>query len=126
MDLASVIHRLPTPLLDGVIGAVNNVAPLRRFVSKRTINGYAYKTPPRPRAVSRAADYTTWPGLTDRRYSDRHLKRAADGDAPAQPDMEEVVNQRRDLAGAAAQRRQPKRRVQGGSAHRPCARRTAR
>jgi prostaglandin-endoperoxide synthase 2 len=91
VDLASVIRKLPAPLFRGVIGTVNNVAPLRRFVSKRTINSYAYKTPPRPRAVSMAADYTTWPGLTDRRYSGRHLRRAAGADAPAHPDMEQVV-----------------------------------
>ena len=91
MSLASVIRKLPTPLFKGVIGAVNNVPPLRRFVSQRTINSYAYKTPPRPRAISMAADYTTWPGLTDKRYSGRHLRRASGADAPVHPDMEQVV-----------------------------------
>jgi prostaglandin-endoperoxide synthase 2 len=91
MDLGSVLRLLPKPVVSGMIGAVNTVAPLRRFVSRRTINDYAYRTPPRPRAVSMAADYTTWPGLTDRRYSGRHLCRASGADAPAQPDLEEVV-----------------------------------
>src|SRR5215218_1034122 len=35
-------------------GVVNGVDPLRRAVSKKVINDYAYKTPPRPRAVSMA------------------------------------------------------------------------
>lgn len=91
MDLASVIRKLPKPVLDALVGTINGVAPLRRLVSKWTINGYAYRTPPRPRAVSMASDYTSWPGLTDRRYSGRHLKRASAADAPAHPDLEAVV-----------------------------------
>lgn len=91
MDVARLARRLPNPLLRALIGAVNGIAPLRRFVSRRTINSYAYATPARPRALSMAADYTTWPGLTDRRYSGRHLMRATGADAPAEPDMEQVV-----------------------------------
>ncbi len=79
------------PVIDTAIGVVNNFAPLRRVVSRWTINGYAYKCPPRPRSVSMAADYTSWPGLTDRRYSGRHLSRALGDKAPAHPDLEEVV-----------------------------------
>ncbi len=78
-------------LLKGAVGVINNVSPLRRLVSRRTINSYAYKSPPRPRSVSMAADNTTWPGLTDRQYSGRHLKRAIGGDAPAQPEMTRVL-----------------------------------
>ena len=78
-------------IVNGAVGVVNKVGPLRRIISKRTINSYAHRTPPRPRPVSMAADYTTWPGLTDRRYSGRHLRRAAGEEAPRQPDIEEVV-----------------------------------
>lgn len=73
------------------VSVVNNVDPLREFVSRRSINGYAYKIPPRPRAISMAADYTTWPGLVDKRFSGRHLPRASGRDVPAQPDIETVV-----------------------------------
>jgi prostaglandin-endoperoxide synthase 2 len=38
-----------------------------------------------------AADYTTWPGLHDRRFSGRHLKRASPEECPVQPDLELVV-----------------------------------
>lgn len=82
---------LKKKLLNGIVGIINNTAPLRRFVSKRTINSYAYKTPCRPRAISMAADYTSWPGLTDRRFTGRHLCRPSAGDSPAEPDLEQVV-----------------------------------
>ncbi|WP_347304291.1 peroxidase family protein [Croceibacterium sp. TMG7-5b_MA50] len=82
---------LKQTLVGGVIGIVNNVSPLRKLVSKQVINKYAYKTPCRPRAVSMAADYTTWPGLTDKRYTGRHLCRASDADRPAAPPIDEVV-----------------------------------
>lgn len=91
MNLSSVIRNLPGPIKSLAIGTVNNVGPLRRFVSKQVINNLAYAVPPRPRAISMAADYTSWPGLTDKRYSGRHLKRAAGDTAPAHPDLEAVV-----------------------------------
>lgn len=91
MDLGGVMRALPAPFFKGLIKVVNDTAPLRRFVSKRTINSFAYKTPPRPRAISMAADYTCWPGLTDRRYSGRHLGRALGVQAPAQPPLDDVL-----------------------------------
>lgn len=51
---------------------------IRRAVSRLIINSYAYATTSRPRAMSLAADYTTWQSLTDRSFSGRHL-------APATP-----------------------------------------
>jgi prostaglandin-endoperoxide synthase 2 len=91
MGLRSAVHSLPKPLLRGLLGAINSITPVRRFVSKRTINQFAYAAPPRPRAVSMAADYTTWPGLNDRRFSGRHLKRVSADDCPVHPDLEAVV-----------------------------------
>ena len=60
-------------LLGKALKAVVAVPPLHRFVNRRLINAYAYATGSRPRPFSMAADYTTWPGLTDRRFSGRHL-----------------------------------------------------
>jgi prostaglandin-endoperoxide synthase 2 len=87
----SLLRRLPDGAVKFIAGAVNSVGPVRRWVSQRSINSYAYATPPRPRAVSMASDYTSWRGLTDRRYSGRHLPPASGRDAPAHPDLEQVA-----------------------------------
>jgi prostaglandin-endoperoxide synthase 2 len=78
-------------LKSNLVGLVNGIDPLRKFVSKRAINEYANKTPPRPRPFSMASGYTTWPSLTDRRYSGRHLARIEGEKAPAHPDIDKVV-----------------------------------
>lgn len=60
--------------------------------SRIIINKYGYNTSCRPRAFSMAADYTTWRGLTDRRFSARHLcATASDEEAPAHPDIDQVA-----------------------------------
>jgi prostaglandin-endoperoxide synthase 2 len=74
-----------------VAGVVNEIEPLRRLASKLIINKYAYMAPLRPRALSMAGDYTSWPGLTDRRYSGRHLAIETDDGAPAQPDLDRLL-----------------------------------
>jgi Animal haem peroxidase len=63
-------------LIGKALKIVAAVPPLHRFVNKKLINSYAYAAGFRPRAFSMAADYTTWRGLTDRRYSGRHLPEA--------------------------------------------------
>lgn len=60
-------------LLGCLAGIVNAIPPLRRFVNRKLINKFAYATPTRPRPLSMAAPYPTWRGLTDRRFSGRHL-----------------------------------------------------
>src|SRR5688572_109875 len=82
---------IPRPVRPVLINIVNNTKPIRRAVSKLTINKYAYAVPPRPRPVSMAADYVTWRGLTDRRYSGRHLPVPKDDVAPARPDQNKVL-----------------------------------
>ena len=52
--------------------------PLHRPLNRIAINKFAKATPPRPRPLSMAAPYTTWRGLTDRRYTGRHLPPAPD------------------------------------------------
>ncbi len=42
-------------------------------MNNHIINKYANAIPPRPRPLSMAQPYVTWRGLTDRRYSGRHL-----------------------------------------------------
>jgi prostaglandin-endoperoxide synthase 2 len=78
-------------VLKRVAGFISDTPALRRWISKRTINKYAYATPPRPRPLSMAGDYPCWRGLTDRRWSGRHLPAAIGADAAVEPPMEEVV-----------------------------------
>lgn len=77
-------------LIGKALKVVAAVPPLHRFVNRRLINSYAYATGSRPRAFSMAADYTTWPGLTDRRYSGRHLGAQRAYNA-ALPPLDEVL-----------------------------------
>jgi prostaglandin-endoperoxide synthase 2 len=89
--IGSAARRLPPRARRAIERAVNGWDPLRLLVSRRVINGYAKRTPARPRAVSMESDHTTWPGLTDRRFSGRHLPRAGGPEAPAEPPVEEVL-----------------------------------
>ncbi|GAB4392755.1 MAG: hypothetical protein Tsb0032_09540 [Kiloniellaceae bacterium] len=77
-------------LLGGVLKVVAAVPPLHRVVNRRLINSYANAAGFRPRAFSMAAGYTTWRGLTDRRYSGRHLP-AAPVYTAALPPADEVL-----------------------------------
>jgi len=91
MNIASLVRKLPAPVKSVLVGLVNAIPPLRRLVSKVTINRYANACRPRPRALSMADDYTTWRGLTDRRYSGRHLPAAEGANAPKHPEIEPLL-----------------------------------
>jgi prostaglandin-endoperoxide synthase 2 len=68
--------RLPgivTDRLPLIVKPLGRIPPVRRFVSRLVINSLASSTSPRPRALSMASDYTTWPSLNDRRFTGRHL-----------------------------------------------------
>ena len=68
----------PSGLVGGLIRIVNAIPPLHRFINQMLINKLAYATPTRPRPLSMAAPYSTWRGLTDRRFTGRHLPPAPD------------------------------------------------
>ena len=51
---------------------------LARMIHRAAINDYCYSTAARPHPLSTGWDYPTWDGLTDRRFSGRHLPPAAD------------------------------------------------
>jgi prostaglandin-endoperoxide synthase 2 len=70
---------------------VKKIPLARRLASTIIIEALARTTPPRPRAFSMACDYTTWQGLTNRRYTGRHLPPATGPDAPARPPEEQVL-----------------------------------
>ena len=82
--LPRIVERLgiitPVPLpellvkqLPRIIEPLASIPPVRRLASRLVINYYGYATAPRPRALSLASDYTTWPSLTDRTFTGRHL-----------------------------------------------------
>jgi prostaglandin-endoperoxide synthase 2 len=73
-------------LLDGLLGGLSGVPLLGAEINRVAIRHVASRTAPRPRAFSLwshvpkpadaegpVCDYTSWPGLTDRRFSGRHL-----------------------------------------------------
>ena len=70
--------------------AVVAVPPLHRRLNRKLINSYAYAAGLRPRPFSMAAPYTTWRGLTDRRYSGRHIP-VATAHAAALPPLDDVT-----------------------------------
>lgn len=61
---------------------VEKVPSLRRFVNAQAINGAIAEIPPRPNPLSCGWDYTTWEGVTNRRWSGRHLP-----PSPPPPDL---------------------------------------
>jgi len=46
---------------------------MRTQANKTILNKLGYAVDPRPRPLSMASDYTTWHGLTDRKYSGRQM-----------------------------------------------------
>lgn len=99
--------RIPTPqpffptlpdwvvrLLPDVIGkdGVGGIEPVRRLVSRVTINDFGYSTTLRPRALSLLSDYTSWHSLTDRTYSGRHLPPSTPEYQASLPSESDVVS----------------------------------
>lgn len=68
-----VLSKLLSSRWRWIIGLVGRIPVLRTYISRRVITGYCSATLPRPRAYSMASDYTSWPGLTNRRFTGRHL-----------------------------------------------------
>ena len=81
----------PSALLPGVLDRFTSVPGLRRLASTQFINFYAYATPPRPRALTLDADYTTWTGLNDPQFTGRHLPPASPETVAAWPREKDVA-----------------------------------
>ncbi|MFE5708341.1 peroxidase family protein [Rhodococcus koreensis] len=80
-----------TRIAPRIVTTIGRIPRLRTTLSRWIINDFAYATPPRPRPLSLASDYTTWTSLTDRSYSGRHLPPST-LDEHDLPTAEEVLN----------------------------------
>jgi prostaglandin-endoperoxide synthase 2 len=83
-----------TRRLPDVLGSegVGGIEPIRRLVSRVTINDFGYATTLRPRALSLLSDYTSWHSLTDRTYSGRHLPPSTPEYQASLPSQADVVS----------------------------------
>ena len=60
-------------LLKTVLAAVEAIPPIRDFANSWAINRVVKRARSRPHPLSTLHDYTSWDGLTDKRWSGRHL-----------------------------------------------------
>ena len=81
---------LLSSLLPPVVEALRRLPSGPGLVTRAVVGVLANATAPRPRPYSLAADYTSWPSLTDRTFTGRHLPPAAPG-AVAQPPVADVL-----------------------------------
>ncbi|MEM9578660.1 MAG: peroxidase family protein [Pseudomonadota bacterium] len=73
---------LPYSTQQFLFSIVEAIPPLAAWANKWAINRVVNRARPRPHPLSTARDYVCWPGLTDRRWSGRHLPPRARPNAP--------------------------------------------
>ena len=73
---------LPYPMQKILFSIVEAIPPLATWANKWAINRLVKRARSRPHPLSTARDYVSWPGLTDRRWSGRHLPPRARPNAP--------------------------------------------
>lgn len=91
-------------ILDEILGEIHEMPLLGTAISRLAINHIAGSTEARPRAFSLwspeppaagalgpVSDYTSWPALTDRSFSGRHLPPAAQASVDALPPLDKVM-----------------------------------
>jgi len=74
---------------------VEAIPALSNFANKWAINRVVNRARPRPHPLSTERDYVCWPGLTDRRWSARHLPPSPRPNPPA-PEALTVLFKRKD------------------------------
>ena len=84
------MNLLTEMVLPVAIGALRRLPFGPRIATEVVVGVLANATAPRPRPFSLAGDYTSWPGLTDRTFTGRHLPPAAPGTV-GQPPERDVV-----------------------------------
>ncbi len=93
MRLPHRLMQLPprlSSLFPQLLGSLAHLPFGRRLITEAVVGVLANATPPRPRPFSLRGDYTSWPGLTDRSFTGRHLPPAAP-DAVETPDRHDVL-----------------------------------
>ncbi|MFI0445505.1 peroxidase family protein [Actinomadura sp. 6N118] len=95
---------LPKPFaldLPRILEKVGRLPFVRRVVSTIVIEVLANSTAPRPRALSMAADYTSWKSLTDRTFSGRHLPPSSvpPDELPSEESLTDLFRRRKDAEG---------------------------
>ncbi len=83
-----------------IVGLVGRIPWLRTLISRRLINGYCAATVPRPRPYSMASDYTSWPGLTNRKFTGRHLppvRRSTQEGLPSQAEVTALFRREKEV-----------------------------
>src|SRR6185436_17980881 len=97
-EIASALARR----IPGFLEPLAQIPGVRRVVSALAIDLLAGSTSPRPRPFSMAGDYTSWPSLTDRTFTGRHLPphEWPAGDLPSESDVSRLFQSPKDKNGA--------------------------
>ncbi len=67
----------------GLWNWIINIEAVKRLLSRNVFRKFGVAAPARPHAFNMAADYTSWEGLIDRRYTGRHLPVQKDRPLPS-------------------------------------------
>lgn len=89
---SSVLAKLPHSTLNAAARKLSGYPKVRAAITEIFVDKYALSLPVRPRPISMAAEYPTWPSLVDRRYSGRHLAACDAKSAPAEIPMDLHLN----------------------------------
>lgn len=74
-------------VLAKVFGVIEAIAPLARLANRWAVNRVVSRARTRPHPLSTVHDYVSWRGLTDKRWSGRHLPPRPRADRPAVDDL---------------------------------------
>ncbi|WP_424930886.1 peroxidase family protein [Amaricoccus macauensis] len=86
-----------TRILAAIYTTIPRIPPLHRALNRYLINQLAFAVPPRPRPLTMKGGYSTWPGLTNRAYSGRHLPPAPSLNLPPLEDVLTLFERTKDL-----------------------------
>ena len=90
MPKPKVFRSLAVALARPLAPLITRVPWLRRMITKLVVNRFVYSCQTRPHPLCTGWDYPNWDGLTDRRFSGRHLPTAARSYVDSLPDIEKV------------------------------------
>ena len=88
------MDRIPYPILKFIFSIIEAVPPLAAWVNRWAINRIVSRARARPHPLSTLHDYVSWSGLTDRRWSARHLPPAPRFNPPKPADLSDLFARR--------------------------------